>query len=163
MGLKYHSSVLFTEEINGMKDFYTDVIGLSVQFDFGGCVIFACGLTLWVLKKNYPLTKALGYTGGVLKNNGMELCFETDEFEEDSENLKKSGAKLVHDVSEEEWGQRTLRLFDPDGNIIEVGESMPCFCRRLYYSGSSLEEVANKTGIPVSDVTSYIKDGKQPI
>jgi 2-polyprenyl-6-methoxyphenol hydroxylase-like FAD-dependent oxidoreductase len=71
--------------------------------------------------------------------------------------LKEIGINLIHDIEEEEWGQLTIRFLDPDGNIIEVGESMPCFCRRLSRSGLSVSEVARKTGIPIESVEGYLR------
>jgi len=49
-----------------------------------------------------------------------------------------------------------MRFYDPDGNMIELGESMPCFCRRLFRSGLSEAEVAEKTGIQLETVREYL-------
>lgn len=32
--------------------------------------------------------------------------------------------KLLHDLHDEPWGQRTIRFFDPDDHLIEAGESL---------------------------------------
>lgn len=63
---------------------------------------------------------------------------------------------LRHDIEEEAWGQRTIRFFDPDGNLIELGESIPCFCRRLYGGGMTAEQVADKTGAHIDKVKEYV-------
>jgi len=155
MDIRFQSTVLITRRFDEMKLFYMELLGQSVRYDFGNCITFECALTLWELREDYPLARALCAEpcGG---NGSMEVCFETDSFEAAVTRIKEGGVKLVHDVTEETWGQRTLRLFDPDGNIVELGESMPCFCRRLHASGLNAEEVAAKTGIPEETVVSYI-------
>ena len=35
--------------------------------------------------------------------------------------LKNFNITYVHDVVEYGWGQRVVRFYDPDGNLIEVG------------------------------------------
>lgn len=156
MSIRYHSAVLITNDIERMKEFYTSVMGQEIEHDFGGCVIFACGLTIWKLDGGYPLAKALGESISAQANGSMEVCFETDEFAVESQALLRKNVKLIHDVMEEQWGQLTIRFFDPDGNIVELGESMPCFCRRLFRSGLNVAEIAKKTGIPSKTVKEYL-------
>ena len=138
-----------------MKHFYTGLLGQQVRFDFGNCVTFECALTLWEPREEHALSAALAGKFG--ENRGMEVCFETDEFEAGACRIQSSGVRLLHDITEETWGQRTLRFFDPDGNIVELGESMPHFCQRLRDSGLSPSEVAHKTGISIETVKNYLK------
>jgi catechol 2,3-dioxygenase-like lactoylglutathione lyase family enzyme len=63
---------------------------------------------------------------------------------------------MLHGVAEEAWGQRTIRFFDPDGNLIELGESIPCFCRRLFKGGMAVEQVSEKTGVDIDKVKEYV-------
>ena len=49
-----------------------------------------------------------------------------------------------------------MRFFDPDGNIVELGESIPCFCRRLHDQGVSAAEVSTKTGVNLDAVEDYL-------
>jgi hypothetical protein len=50
---------------------------------------------------------------------------------------------------EEPWGQRTIRFYDPDNNLIEVGETLEKFVGRMALSGMKLEEISAKTTIPI--------------
>jgi predicted enzyme related to lactoylglutathione lyase len=153
--IRFDSAVLMTENIDKMKEFYSKVMGQSVKHDFGGCVIFDCGLAVWKLGDGCPLAQALG--GRASGNGSLEVCFDTEDFENDAANVKKSGVKLVHDIAEEQWGQLTIRFFDPDGNVVELGESIPAFCRRLYASGQSTKQVSEKTGVLEGLVREYVK------
>ena len=156
MDIQFHSTVLITRRLEEMKSFYTGLLGQRVHFDFGNCVTFECALTLWEPREDYVLSKALGAEKLHSGSGGMEVCFETDDFDTEATRIR-AGASLLHDVAEETWGQRTLRFYDPDGNLVELGESMPCFCRRLSASGLSPAEVAEKTGIRLETVEVYLK------
>lgn len=157
MSIRFQSAVLITNNIEKMKEFYIKVMGQAVEHDFGGCVIFSSGLSIWRVESNHALAKALGNDFGTGKNNGLEICFETDEFVIEVPMIKSKGVKLIHDVAEEQWGQHTIRFYDPDGNIVELGESMAGFCKRLFRSGLSIAEVSQKTGIAQKMVKEYLK------
>jgi catechol 2,3-dioxygenase-like lactoylglutathione lyase family enzyme len=159
MSIRFQSSVLITDNIEKMKEFYTELMGQTVEHDFGGCVIFSSGLSIWRLEDSHALAKALGEDFAAGKNNGLEVCFETDEFSIEAPMIKSKGIDLIHDVAEEQWGQYTIRFYDPDGNIVELGESMAGFCKRLFRSGLSIAEVSKKTGITQKKVKEYLKKG----
>lgn len=152
--IRYHSAVLITKDIEGMTRFYKDVLEQPLRFDFGRCQIFECGLSVWELDENDPAMAATGIGKGT--NSCLELCFETEEFEKEASRILDLKPKLLHGVAEEAWGQRTIRFFDPDGNLVELGESIPCFCRRLYREGFCIEAVANKTGVSIDNVKEYV-------
>lgn len=156
MAIKLTGAVLITDKLEEMKSFYADVIKQPIQMDLGNCVMFEGGLTIWELKEAYPAARAMGTTYHDAVNKNMEVCFETDEFDEEAAWVKQSGAALLHDIETETWGQQTLRLFDPDGNLVELGESIPCFCRRLKKTGMSVAQVAKYTGIPEQDVRIFL-------
>ena len=154
MDIRFHSTVLITNRLEEMKCFYSGLLGQRVRFDFDSCVTLECALTLWEPREDSVMTKALAGEFGA--NNGLEACFETDDFEAEAARITSGGVRLLHGIAEETWGQRTLRFYDPDSNIVELGESMPCFCRRLHAQGLDMEAVARKTGIEIHTVENYI-------
>lgn len=60
--------------------------------------------------------------------------------------------KYLHETTEELWGQQTIRFYDPENNLIEIGETTSCFVRRFKNQGMSLEEVSKRTFVPVETV-----------
>jgi len=156
--IRFSSSVLITKRFAALREFYEAVLGQQVQYDFGSCIQYRCALSVWELRPGYPLAKALGGRDPG-ENGGLELCFETDDFDADAVRVLESGAPLVHGVVEETWGQRTLRCCDPDGNIVELGERMPCFCRRLKRQGMDASAVAQKAGVAQALVRQWLKEG----
>ncbi|MFH1121166.1 MAG: VOC family protein [Bacteroidota bacterium] len=63
-------------------------------------------------------------------NNSFELYFEYHDVKLVNERLKAAGVTFVHEIREQPWKQRVLRFYDPEGHIIEIGESiqfLSCF------------------------------------
>lgn len=46
-----------------------------------------------------------------------------------------------------------MRIYDPDGHIIEVGETIPTVVRRFLGQGLTLEEVARRMDVPLEYLT----------
>ena len=57
---------------------------------------------------------------------------------------------------EHEWGQRVIRIYDLDGHVIEIGESLEYVARRFLEEGMGLEETARKTQLPLSQIEEMI-------
>ncbi len=149
MEIKFHSIVIMTKEFELMKSFYQNILQQQIEFDFGNCIGFKNGLSLWKLKDEYPIAKKLGRTFDKSGNKNLEICFETDDFELVVENLKKYQLNYLHEVIEELWGQHTIRFYDPENNLVEIGETIPCFVKRFRNQGLSAEEVSKKTSVPL--------------
>lgn len=89
MEIKFHSTVIMTEEFELMKSFYQNILQQQIEFDFGNCIGFKNGLSLWKLKDDYPIAKKLGRTFDNSGNKNLEICLETDDFELVVESLNK--------------------------------------------------------------------------
>ena len=86
---------------------------------------------------NHP--GALGAWYHESPNRKLEICFDTDDFALEAKRIKATGLALLHDITTEAWGQMTIRFYDPDHNIVELGESMRCFSRRLHAQGAGCD------------------------
>lgn len=153
MEIKFHSTVIMTEEFELMKSFYQNILQQEIEFDFGNCIGFKNGLSLWKLKEEYPIATKLGRTFDKSGNKNLEICFETDDFELVVENLNKYKLKYLHYETEELWGQQTIRFYDPESNLVEIGETIPCFVKRFRKQGLSAEEISKKTSVPIEMVS----------
>jgi hypothetical protein len=61
----------------------------------------------------------------------------------------ESGVEMIHPLRVQPWGQRVFRFYDFDRHIIELGEPMPAVIMRFRDQGQSLEEIAQKTFMPL--------------
>ncbi len=113
MELKLNSTVIITKNLDTMKAFYQEVLQQELEFDFGNCIGFKNGISLWQLTEDYPIAKKLGRTYDPSGNKNMEICFETDDYEDAVSNLQTYNIKYLHKNEEESWGQKTIRFYDP--------------------------------------------------
>ena len=155
--IKYHSTAVFVKDIEASRKFYTNELGQDVAFDFGKNVILRCGITLWEVNPDHIIPEKLGVDRVVgTQANCFELYFETTEIEVVFRKLSEKGVEMLHALHEEPWGQKTMRFYDPDGHLIEVGETLETFVHRLHQEGRSPEQVAEKTSIPLDHVRDWI-------
>ena len=89
------------------------------------------------------------------------LYFEEDAFDAFAARLAgMADVRYVHPVLEHRWGQRAVRFYDPDGHIIEVGESMKTVCLRFFASGMTPEETARRMDVPLGFVNACVRERK---
>lgn len=126
--MKLKNILLVVNDIEKSKAFYHDLFGLSVVTDFDGNVILTEGLVLQEKKIWESLIGKETASGDC----NAELYFEENNLDAFLEKLESSEypIKYLHPCMEHEWGQRVVRIYDPDGHLIEVGESMEFVARK---------------------------------
>lgn len=144
--MKYCSALYAVRSIEAAKAFYQQVLGQNIVLDHGTNVTFEGG---FALQEGFAGLVGFQEDNVRWKPWNGELYFETEDLVVDAARIRESGVELVHDVKEYPWGQRVFRFFDPDGNLIELGESMRSVGLRYLAQGMSDEEVAQRTQHPV--------------
>ena len=63
----------------------------------------------------------------IQENNACELYFEESDIEGFVKKLEEMypDVRYVNRLMPHSWGQKVVRFYDPDGNLIEVGTPMP--------------------------------------
>lgn len=157
----YHSTVLFVNNVEKSKKFYTEVMGEEIELDLGLNIGFKSGLAIW--DGNYGRKVIFEDSGSELKSKDenfsskkmLEVYYETDDMEKTYEILKNSGTEFVHSIKEQPWCQLTVRILDPDGHMIEVGERMDVCIKRLFKSGKTPKQIAVSTTMP-AEIVNYM-------
>jgi catechol 2,3-dioxygenase-like lactoylglutathione lyase family enzyme len=152
--MKFHSTVIFVKDITKAKDFYIRFLNFTIEHDFGKNVILSNGLTLWEIGESHIINRQLETRN---PSNRFELYFETEDIEGAYDMLNNAGIKFLHQIHEEPWGQRTIRFFDPDGHLVEIGEPLEIFVSNMSRKGLSIVQISEKSGIPVETVLLLIK------
>ncbi len=147
--MKYTSTLIAVKDMETSKQFYHDVLGLSVITDFGANVTLDGSITL----QTTDTWKALiGGKDIVLHHHASELYFEETDMDGFLEKLQGFPIVYVHQPLTHPWGQRVVRFYDPDHHIIEVGEDMVMVVKRFSGGGMTAEQVAVRMDVPVSYV-----------
>ncbi|MCD8072110.1 MAG: glyoxalase/bleomycin resistance/dioxygenase family protein, partial [Alistipes sp.] len=140
-------AVLFVRDAKKARDFYVDILGMTVTADFGEMnYIFKEGFALWQPMDENIIPRKLGAENIHNRDaaSRFELCFEAEDIDEYHCRLKADGAKFHHEINEAWWGQRTIRFYDPDGHLIEIGEALPVFVGRIFEEESENIEATAK-------------------
>lgn len=154
--MKYVSTCISVDDINESRKFYEDLFGLEVYQDYGINITFSCGLAL---QQDFDWLTGLEKDSVLKKSNNMELYFEEDDFDGFIDKLKTyNDIEYVSDVIRHNWGQRVIRFYDPNGHIIEVGESMKMVVKGFLDSGMSMDEVSLKMDVSAGDLYKLINE-----
>lgn len=117
--MKLKNVLIVVKDIEKSKQFYHDLFGFDVLLDNDGNVILTEGL---VLQDEKIWREFLG-EDIIPKCNSCELYFEEQDIEAFVEKLEKiyPGVQYVNRLMMHSWGQKVVRFYDLDGNLIEVG------------------------------------------
>jgi catechol 2,3-dioxygenase-like lactoylglutathione lyase family enzyme len=146
------------ESIARSKEFYVNVLHQKIKEDYGENVGFEGGFSIHRKEHYASLLGGRPVTPG---GNNFELYFEDNDLDKIQSELKAAGVKFVHEIQTQPWQQKVLRVYDPDMNIVEIGESMIHVCKRLQSEGKSLEEIAKLTFLPANFIAEALKDEKE--
>jgi catechol 2,3-dioxygenase-like lactoylglutathione lyase family enzyme len=153
MSINYVSSVLFVKDMKTSRRFYEGVLGQEVELDHGECVVYKHGFSLWLKEYAHNIIfKCPDDHHAPEKYDAIELYFETDDIIAVHGRILKHGARSVHDIEEQPWGQRVFRAYDPDGYIVEFAEPMVTVIKRFLAQGMSVEEASKRTSMPLDIV-----------
>lgn len=65
--------------------------------------------------------------------------------------------EYVHPIKDHSWGQRVVRIYDPDKHIIEIGENIKVVCRRFLDGGIAPEQVAERMDVPIKLINTCMR------
>jgi len=152
---KYNGAVFFVEDVEKSKTFYTKILSQKIEMDFGRCISFIGGFSIW--DRSYA-HKMIGLKeGGISTNkNNAELYFEIEDLDSLFTKLKSKKIRFIHDIFEQPWAQRCFRIYDPDNHIIEFAEPMTVVIERLYNQGLTHNQIVKKSLMPVDIVLDVI-------
>ena len=117
--MKLKNILIVVKDIERSRQFYHDIFGLELILDNDGNMILSEGL---VLQDEKIWREFLG-RDVIPENNSCELYFEEADLEGFAERLEKlyPEVRYVNRLMTHSWGQKVVRFYDPDGNLIEVG------------------------------------------
>lgn len=117
--MRLKNVLIVTEDVERSKKFYKDLFGLEVILDNGENVILTEGL---VLQDKKVWETCIGRAVRI-ESNSTELYFEERDIEKFVEKLDRYEMPVtyVNRLMQHPWGQKVVRFYDPDGNLIEVG------------------------------------------
>ncbi len=117
--MKYRGTLIVVKDCHKALKFYSDLFGFELVQDNDGNMELTGNLFLqedfyweqFIQKKRVP------------HHNSTELYFEEPDIEAFIERLETLYPETVYlnRLMTQSWGERVVRFYDPDGNLIEVG------------------------------------------
>ena len=150
--MKYQGCLLAVKNISASKHFYEKVLHQKAIMDIGVHVTFE-GFSL---QQGYAELVGLAVDSVKEQSHNFQVYFEVENLDEVFAELKKTpDLQWVHEIKEYPWGQRDIRVYDPDKHIVEIAEDMNTVIKRFFNQGMSAEEVATRTMFPLEFVKQY--------
>ena len=120
--MKLKNTLIVVKDIEKAKQFYYDMFGLEMLWDNDGNMILTDGLVLQEEKYWKEFLKR----DIIPQSNSCELYFEEADIKGFVEKLRRlyPDIQFVNRLMMHSWGQRVVRFYDLDGNLIEVGTPM---------------------------------------
>jgi catechol 2,3-dioxygenase-like lactoylglutathione lyase family enzyme len=152
--MKFICPLITVSDMDRSREFYENVLGQKVKYDFGENIDFEGHFSIHLRSHFSQLIDNKEITSGT---NNFELYFEHENLGQMEERLNNFGVEFVHKVREQPWRQKVMRFYDPDGHMIEVGESMEYLSYRLHREGMEVEKISQMTSMPESFIRESIR------
>ncbi len=120
--MKLKNFLIVVEDVEKSKAFYKELFGLDAICDTGDNTVLMQGL---VLQQKAVWESAIQEEVR-MKNHSFVLYFEETDIESFSKKLDgyREHIEYVNRLTTLPWGQKMIRFYDPDGNLIEVRNHM---------------------------------------
>lgn len=120
--MKLRNVLIVVKDIERSRKFYHDLFGLERILDNDGNMILTEGLVL----QEEKIWKDFLQKDIIYRNHSCELYFEEKNIEAFIEKLEQlyPSIEYVNRLMTHSWGQKVIRFYDLDGNLIEVGTPM---------------------------------------
>ncbi len=151
--MKYFTTVIAVQDMEKSLQFYKELFNQDVVVDLGENKTLTCGLGL-----QQGLEHIAGFDAGTMKfrSNTMELYFETEDFDAFMKLLDSHPqVERLHEPKTFPWLQTGIHIFDPDGHLIEVSESMYSVACKQFKAGKTIEETVKLVQHPIEVVRAW--------
>ncbi len=120
--MRLKNILIVVKDIEKSRQFYKDLFGLELILDNDGNMILTEGLVL----QDEKIWKEFLGKDIIPENNSCELYFEEQNIEAFVEKMERlyPSIQYVNKLMTHSWGQKVVRFYDLDGNLIEVGTPM---------------------------------------
>lgn len=149
----YKSCLLAVKDMQASLKFYKDLFDQEVILDLGWNKTLSCGI---VLQEHFDKIAFIDEEDITFKANNMELYFECEDFDAFLDLLQEhKEVEVACDVITYGWHQRSIHIYDPNGHLIDVSESMYKVACKQFDEGYSIKETSERISHPVNLVEKW--------
>ena len=120
--MEFKGTLIVVKDCNQALHYYQDLFGFRLMRDNDGNMELSDHLYL----QEEQYWERITGRRAVRRSNQTELYFEEPEIDAFVKKLETRypDTEYVDPLTTQSWGQRVVRFYDPDGNLIEVGTPM---------------------------------------
>ena len=156
--MRFKGPAAYVANLDRSRAFYEGVLGLTVlrvmsRGETPIAVAYREGLSIWLASDAYAsLFGEASLAPQDLRGGNWENTFEADGYEAIYRQLQAAGAAFVYEPRTLPWGQRGFRVYDPDGHILDIAETLAASVRRQAAAGKTLEQLSATSGFSLDEV-----------
>ena len=126
MKIRHSHTIVMVQDIKTSVAFYTGLLGLGVEKDFGSIVFLEGDFALHQANELIQTVYKEDRQSARLQqgHDNLLIYFETEELKGAYERIAAAGVPIIHPIERQHWGQLVFRFNDPDGHIVEIGEPL---------------------------------------
>ena len=115
-------AILFVSDLDRAIGFYRDVIGVPLRFRADAYAEFATEGAKFALFPRSELPALIGHYAppDPAPWPQGEVAFFVDDVDGEHARLQDAGVPVLAPPTDRPWGERTLHVADPDGNVVEL-------------------------------------------
>ncbi len=115
-------AIFFASDLERSITFYRDVIGLPFRFSNETYAEFATEGAKFSLYARANLAQLIGRTAPADRAPWPqgEVAFFVNDVDAEHQRLADLGVEVLTPPTDRPWGERTLHVADPDGNVVEL-------------------------------------------
>lgn len=145
--MRFSTTLIAVRDMDRSLAFYKNLFGQEVVGDLGWNKTLTCGLTLQL---HFDRIADFPEESMQFRTHNMELYFETEDMDAFMALLDAHPeVERLHDLRTFPWHQRGIHIYDPDGHLIEVSESMERVAFREFGKGHTVAETAEIIQHPI--------------
>jgi lactoylglutathione lyase len=120
-------AILFVSDLGRSIAFYRDTLGLPFRFANESYAEFATEGAKFSLFARSSLPELIGREAPAdeIPWPQGEVAFFCDDVDAEHDRLAAAGVRILAPPADRPWGERTLHLADPDGNVVELTRPRP--------------------------------------
>ena len=111
-------TILVVDDLDAAVAFYTEALGLPLGYRSGPYAQLDTGSCRLALYERSAMAETLGVPDADVA--AFEIGFKVDDVDRAYTELIGAGATPAVPPTDRPWGERTLHVADPDGNVVEL-------------------------------------------
>jgi len=121
MEICFRNSIALVKDIACSKHFYEDIMGLKIKEEYDTIIMFENNFVIHKADVFYEYINK-SYQGEKMGHDNVDFYFTTSDLDGFLQKLKAEHVTFIHEIKQHAWGEKVIRIYDPDGHIVEIGD-----------------------------------------